>query len=123
MATMHDVARLAQGSRSSTVSYVLTGTRPISEATRDAGARSDGRARLPAERDGPRSGQPAEPDPRPLLPMEQRGLGATETAFVTGAAARGQRCRLPPGALARVGARTRRAAAARQRSGCSTALC
>lgn len=34
MATMHDVARLARVSVS-TVSYVLTGARPISQATRD----------------------------------------------------------------------------------------
>jgi DNA-binding LacI/PurR family transcriptional regulator len=83
---MHDVARLAQVSVS-TVSYVLTGTRPISPATRDrvlaAMAELDyhpnAMARGLASRRSRILGL--------LLPMDERGLGATETAFVTGAAA------------------------------------
>lgn len=86
MATMHDVARLAQVSVS-TVSYVLTGTRPISQATRDkvlaAMAELDyqpnAMARGLASRRSRILGL--------LMPMDERGLGATETAFVTGAAA------------------------------------
>ncbi|WP_327025091.1 LacI family DNA-binding transcriptional regulator [Micromonospora sp. NBC_01739] len=86
MATMHDVARLAQVSVS-TVSYVLTGARPISQATRDkvlaAMAELDyqpnAMARGLASRRSRILGL--------LLPMDERGLGATETAFVTGAAA------------------------------------
>ena len=86
MATMNDVARLAQVSVS-TVSYVLTGTRPISPATRDrvlaAMAELDyqpnAMARGLASRRSRILGL--------LLPMDERGLGATETAFVTGAAA------------------------------------
>lgn len=85
MATMHDVARLAQVSVS-TVSYVLTGARPISQATRDkvlaAMAELDyhpnAMARGLASRRSRILGL--------LLPMEERGLGATETEFVTGAA-------------------------------------
>ncbi|MGC5382112.1 LacI family DNA-binding transcriptional regulator [Micromonospora sp. DT68] len=83
---MHDVARLAQVSVS-TVSYVLTGTRPISQATRDkvlaAIAELDyqpnAMARGLASRRSRILGL--------LMPMDERGLGATETAFVTGAAA------------------------------------
>ncbi|WP_239090455.1 LacI family DNA-binding transcriptional regulator [Asanoa iriomotensis] len=83
---MHDVARLAQVSVS-TVSYVLTGTRPISQATRDkvhaAMAELDyqpnAMARGLASRRSRIVGL--------LMPMDERGLGATETAFVTGAAA------------------------------------
>jgi DNA-binding LacI/PurR family transcriptional regulator len=86
MATMNDVARLA-GVSVSTVSYVLTGTRPISEATRERvlaamtelGYEPNAMARGLASR---RSGILGL-----LLPMDERGLGATETAFVTGAAA------------------------------------
>lgn len=86
MATMQDVARLAQVSVS-TVSYVLTGARPISQATRDrvlaAMAELDyqphAMARGLASRRSRIIGL--------LLPMDERGLGATETAFVTGAAA------------------------------------
>lgn len=86
MATMHDVARLAHVSVS-TVSYVLTGTRPISQATRDkvlaAMAELDyqpnAMARGLASRRSRILGL--------LMPMDERGLGATETAFVTGAAA------------------------------------
>jgi DNA-binding LacI/PurR family transcriptional regulator len=86
MATMNDVARLA-GVSVSTVSYVLTGTRPISEATRERvlaameelGYQPNAMARGLASR---RSGILGL-----LLPMDERGLGATETAFVTGAAA------------------------------------
>ncbi|MBX7266169.1 LacI family DNA-binding transcriptional regulator [Micromonospora sp. Llam7] len=85
MATMQDVARLAQVSVS-TVSYVLTGTRPISRATRDrvlaAMAQLDyqpnAMARGLASRRSRILGL--------LLPMDERGIGATETAFVTGAA-------------------------------------
>ncbi|MFI7608215.1 LacI family DNA-binding transcriptional regulator [Micromonospora sp. NPDC049366] len=83
---MHDVARLARVSVS-TVSYVLTGTRPISQATRDkvlaAMAELDyqpnAMARGLASRRSRIVGL--------LMPMDERGLGATETAFVTGAAA------------------------------------
>ncbi|MGS2615378.1 LacI family DNA-binding transcriptional regulator [Micromonospora sp. LZ34] len=83
---MHDVARLARVSVS-TVSYVLTGTRPISQATRDkvlaAMAELDyqpnAMARGLASRRSRILGL--------LMPMDERGLGATETAFVTGAAA------------------------------------
>ncbi|MFG2056102.1 LacI family DNA-binding transcriptional regulator [Micromonospora sp. NPDC048930] len=86
MATMQDVARLARVSVS-TVSYVLTGARPISQATRDkvlaAMAELDyqpnAMARGLASRRSRILGL--------LLPMDERGLGATETAFVTGAAA------------------------------------
>ncbi|MFF3855801.1 LacI family DNA-binding transcriptional regulator [Micromonospora sp. NPDC002575] len=86
MATMHDVARLARVSVS-TVSYVLTGARPISQATRDkvraAMAELDyqphAMARGLASRRSRILGL--------LLPIDDRGLGATETAFVTGAAA------------------------------------
>ena len=71
----------------STVSYVLTGTRPISQATRDkvlaAMAELDyqpnAMARGLASRRSRILGL--------MMPMDERGLGATETAFVTGAAA------------------------------------
>ncbi len=84
MATMTDVARRA-GVSVSTVSYVLTGTRPISEATRErvlaAMAELDyqpnAMARGLASRRSNIVGL--------LLPLTGRGLGATETAFVTGA--------------------------------------
>ncbi|WBB77007.1 LacI family DNA-binding transcriptional regulator [Micromonospora sp. WMMD1128] len=83
---MHDVARLAQVSVS-TVSYVLTGTRPISRATRakvlaamtELDYQPNAMARGLASRRSRILGL--------LLPMDERGLGATETAFVTGAAA------------------------------------
>ncbi|PSK66567.1 Catabolite control protein A [Micromonospora sp. MH33] len=86
MATMQDVARRA-GVSVSTVSYVLTGARPISQATRDkvhaAMAELDyqpnAMARGLASRRSRILGL--------LMPMDERGLGATETAFVTGAAA------------------------------------
>ncbi|SIQ33602.1 LacI family DNA-binding transcriptional regulator [Micromonospora avicenniae] len=86
MATMHDVARLARVSVS-TVSYVLTGARPISQATRDKvlaamtelGYQPNAMARGLASRRSRIIGL--------LMPMDERGLGATETAFVTGAAA------------------------------------
>lgn len=86
MATMTDVARLARVSVS-TVSYVLTGTRPISEATRErvlaAMAELDyqpnAMARGLASRRTTLLGL--------MMPMDERGMGATETAFVTGAAA------------------------------------
>jgi DNA-binding LacI/PurR family transcriptional regulator len=84
MATMTDVAKRA-GVSVSTVSYVLTGTRPISEATRErvlaAMAELDyqpnAMARGLASRRSNIVGL--------LLPLTGRGLGATETAFVTGA--------------------------------------
>jgi DNA-binding LacI/PurR family transcriptional regulator len=83
---MNDVARLAKVSVS-TVSYVLTGTRPISQATRDKvlaamlqlDYQPNAMARGLASRRSSILGL--------LLPMDERGLGATETAFVTGAAA------------------------------------
>jgi DNA-binding LacI/PurR family transcriptional regulator len=86
VATMNDVARLAQVSVS-TVSYVLTGTRPISAATRERVSAAmveldyqpNAMARGLASRRSRIIGL--------LLPVEERGLGATETAFVTGAAA------------------------------------
>lgn len=86
MATMNDVARLAKVSVS-TVSYVLTGTRPISQGTRDKvlaamhelDYQPNAMARGLASRRSTLLGL--------LLPMDERGLGATETAFVTGAAA------------------------------------
>ncbi|GAA0958129.1 LacI family DNA-binding transcriptional regulator [Kribbella koreensis] len=84
MATMTDVARRA-GVSVSTVSYVLTGTRPISEATREKvhaamaelGYQPNAMARGLASRRSNIIGL--------LLPLTGRGLGATETAFVTGA--------------------------------------
>ncbi|HEY0697109.1 MAG TPA: LacI family DNA-binding transcriptional regulator [Micromonospora sp.] len=86
MATMNDVARLARVSVS-TVSYVLTGARPISQATRDKvlaamaelGYQPHAMARGLASRRSRILGL--------LLPMDERGFGATETAFVTGAVA------------------------------------
>jgi DNA-binding LacI/PurR family transcriptional regulator len=87
VATMNDVARLAKVSVS-TVSYVLTGARPISQRTRDKvlAAMSEldyqpnAMARGLASRRSTLLGL--------LLPMNERGgFGATETAFVTGAAA------------------------------------
>ncbi|MEU3456165.1 LacI family DNA-binding transcriptional regulator [Micromonospora sp. NPDC006766] len=86
MATMQDVARLAQVSVS-TVSYVLTGARPISQATRqkvlaamaELDYQPNAMARGLASRRSHIVGL--------LLPVDERGLGATETAFVTGAAA------------------------------------
>ncbi|WP_328348758.1 LacI family DNA-binding transcriptional regulator [Micromonospora sp. NBC_00421] len=83
---MQDVARLAQVSVS-TVSYVLTGARPISPATRakvlaamaELDYQPHAMARGLASRRSRILGL--------LLPMDERGLGATETAFVTGAAA------------------------------------
>ena len=85
MATMNDVARLAKVSVS-TVSYVLTGARPISQHTRDKvlaamselNYQPNAMARGLASRRSTLLGL--------LLPMNERGLGATETAFVTGAA-------------------------------------
>ncbi|GGL94530.1 LacI family DNA-binding transcriptional regulator [Micromonospora yangpuensis] len=85
MANMQDVARLAQVSVS-TVSYVLTGARPISAATREKvraamaelGYQPHAMARGLASRRSRILGL--------LLPIDERGLGATETAFVTGAA-------------------------------------
>jgi DNA-binding LacI/PurR family transcriptional regulator len=84
VATMTDVARLA-GVSVSTVSYALTGTRPISEATRERvlaamaelGYQPNAMARGLASRRSNILGL--------LLPLTGRGLGATETAFVTGA--------------------------------------
>jgi len=84
MATMTDVARRA-GVSVSTVSYVLTGTRPISEATREKvlaamaelGYQPNAMARGLASRRSNILGL--------LLPLAGRGLGATETAFVIGA--------------------------------------
>jgi len=86
VATMNDVAQLAQVSVS-TVSYVLTGTRPISSATRakvlaamgELDYQPNAMARGLASRRSRILGL--------LLPMDERGMGATETAFVTGAAA------------------------------------
>ncbi|NES14982.1 LacI family transcriptional regulator [Micromonospora sp. PPF5-17] len=86
MATMQDVARRA-GVSVSTVSYVLTGARPISQATRakvlsamaELDYQPNAMARGLASRRSRILGL--------LMPMDERGLGATETAFVTGAAA------------------------------------
>ncbi|MEV0458774.1 LacI family DNA-binding transcriptional regulator [Catellatospora methionotrophica] len=69
------------------MSYVLTGTRPISAATRtrvlaamtELGYEPNAMARGLATRRSRIVGL--------LMPMDERGLGATETAFVTGAAA------------------------------------
>lgn len=85
MVTMHDVAQRA-GVSLSTVSYALTGARPISDATRarvlaamaELDYHPNAMARGLASRRTRILGL--------SLPMEQRGLGATETAFVTGAA-------------------------------------
>jgi len=86
VATMHDVARLARVSVS-TVSYVLTGTRPISDATRarvlEAMAELDYQPNAMARGLATRRSRIV----GLLMPMDERGLGATETAFVTGAAA------------------------------------
>ncbi|GIF66136.1 LacI family transcriptional regulator [Asanoa ishikariensis] len=86
MATMHDVARLARVSVS-TVSYVLTGTRPISDATRarvlEAMAELDYQPNAMARGLATRRSRIV----GLLMPMSERGFGATETAFVTGAAA------------------------------------
>jgi DNA-binding LacI/PurR family transcriptional regulator len=84
VATMTDVARRA-GVSVSTVSYVLTGIRPISAATRDRvleamaelGYQPNAMARGLARRRSNIVGL--------LLPLTGRALGATETAFVTGA--------------------------------------
>lgn len=84
MATMADVARKA-GVSVSTVSYALTGTRPISGVTRDRvlaamaelGYQPNAMARGLASRRSNIVGL--------LLPLTGRALGATETAFVTGA--------------------------------------
>jgi DNA-binding LacI/PurR family transcriptional regulator len=86
MATMNDVAKLAKVSVS-TVSYVLTGTRPISQATRDKvlaamvelDYQPNAMAQGLASRRSTLLGL--------LLPMNERDVGATESAFVTGAAA------------------------------------
>ncbi|WP_238335175.1 LacI family DNA-binding transcriptional regulator [Kribbella amoyensis] len=83
---MTEVARRA-GVSISTVSYALTGTRPISAATRDRvlqamtdlGYQPNALARGLASRRSSILGL--------LLPLTGRGLGATETAFVTGATA------------------------------------
>jgi DNA-binding LacI/PurR family transcriptional regulator len=86
MATMNDVAKLAKVSVS-TVSYVLTGTRPISQRTRDKvlaamvelDYQPNAMARGLASRRSTLIGL--------MLPMDERGgLSATESAFVTGAA-------------------------------------
>lgn len=86
MATMNDVAKLAKVSVS-TVSYVLTGTRPISQRTRDKvlaamlelNYQPNAMARGLASRRSTLIGL--------MLPMDERGgLSATETDFVTGAA-------------------------------------
>jgi DNA-binding LacI/PurR family transcriptional regulator len=85
MVTMSDVARLANVSLS-TVSYVLTGARPISQATRDrvVAAMTEldyhphALARGLARRRTMLLGL--------LLPLQLEGVGATRTAFVTGAA-------------------------------------
>ncbi|PVG84071.1 LacI family transcriptional regulator [Nocardioides gansuensis] len=82
---MHDVARHA-GVSVSTVSYVLTGARPISPATRkrvlaamaELDYQPNAMARGLASRRSRILGL--------LMPMDDRGTGATETAFVTGAA-------------------------------------
>ncbi|WP_239127711.1 LacI family DNA-binding transcriptional regulator, partial [Asanoa siamensis] len=83
---MHDVARLARVSVS-TVSYVLTGARPISQATRDkvlaAMAELDYQPNAMARGLATRRSRIV----GLLMPIDERGLGATETAFVTGAAA------------------------------------
>lgn len=85
MATMNDVAKLAKVSVS-TVSYVLTGARPISQGTRDKvlaamlelDYQPNAMARGLASRRSTLLGL--------MLPMDERGFGATEAAFVTGAA-------------------------------------
>ncbi|WP_198954648.1 LacI family DNA-binding transcriptional regulator [Kineosporia sp. R_H_3] len=84
-ATMTDVARLANVSVS-TVSYVLTGARPISGATRERvlaaiaelGYSPNAMARGLASRRSTLLGL--------LLPLGEDGVGATVSAFVNGAA-------------------------------------
>lgn len=84
-ATMTDVARLANVSLS-TVSYVLTGARPISRATRERvlaavaelGYSPHAMARGLASRRSTLVGL--------LLPLGEHGVGATVSAFVNGAA-------------------------------------
>ncbi len=102
MATMEDVAREA-GVALSTVSYALSGTRPVSQATRDKidaamerlGYRPNVLARGLASR---RSGILAL-----ALPPARRGLGQTELDFVNGAVdaaeERGQHVIVWPAAL------------------------
>jgi DNA-binding LacI/PurR family transcriptional regulator len=89
MATINDVARAA-GVSVSTVSYVLNGTRPISQATADRvraataelGYRPNAMARGLASRRTRTVGL--------MFPTPERGIGVTELEFVTTAA---QACR------------------------------
>ena len=99
MATMHDVARRA-GVSVSTVSYVLTGTRPISQATRDKVLAAMAELDYQPERDGPGSGQPAQPDPRPAAADGRARPRRHRDRLRHRRRRRGQRRRLPPGALA-----------------------
>ncbi|PSK98693.1 LacI family transcriptional regulator [Haloactinopolyspora alba] len=85
MATMNDVARLA-GVSASTVSYALTGVRPVSEATRE-------RVRVAMDQLGYRPNALARglASNRTrilalLFPAIERGLGGTALEFVTAAA-------------------------------------
>jgi len=86
MATMSDVARRA-GVSLSTVSYVLTGSRPISPTTRDRVLAA--MAELDYQPNAMAQGLASRRTTLLglMLPMDERGLGATEAAFVTGAAA------------------------------------